>query len=140
MNLRQLRYKVRGEKGQSILELALILPVMMMLIFGITEFGRAWMTMNVLTGAVREGARVASVTPNLASNRQVVIDVVTGLLADANLEPAYVVIRPEPSMDNMVQVTAAVNFFFTPVLFVKHIFGTNIMMVRSASCYYEGQV
>ena len=30
--------------------------------FGITEFGRAWLTMNVLTSAAREGARLAVVT------------------------------------------------------------------------------
>jgi Flp pilus assembly protein TadG len=31
-------------------------------VFGITEFGRAWLTMNVLTSAAREGARLAVVT------------------------------------------------------------------------------
>jgi Flp pilus assembly protein TadG len=33
-----------------------------MILFGITEFGRAWMTSNILTSAAREGARLAVVT------------------------------------------------------------------------------
>jgi len=42
--------------------MALILPILMVLMFGITEFGRAWMTVNVLTTAAREGARLAVVS------------------------------------------------------------------------------
>lgn len=42
--------------------MALILPILLLLIFGITEFGRAWMVVNVLTTAAREGARLAVVT------------------------------------------------------------------------------
>ncbi len=43
------------------MELALILPIWLMLVLGISEFGRAWMTLNLMTGTVREGARLASV-------------------------------------------------------------------------------
>ena len=41
--------------------MALVLPILLLLIFGITEFGRAWMTVNVLQTAAREGARLAVV-------------------------------------------------------------------------------
>jgi len=140
MKLRPVINKFREKKGQSILELALILPIMLTLILGITEFGRAWMAMNVLTGAVREGARLASVTPDVFDNQQDVIVLVNRLLRSANLEPAYVLIYHEPSMEDMVHVEAAVNFVFIPVPFVRDLFGQNITMVRSASCYYEGQV
>jgi Flp pilus assembly protein TadG len=33
-----------------------------MLVFGITEFGRAWMTLNIMNTAAREGVRLAVVT------------------------------------------------------------------------------
>ena len=42
--------------------MALVLPILLLLVFGITEFGRAWMTVNVLQTAAREGARLAVVT------------------------------------------------------------------------------
>jgi Flp pilus assembly protein TadG len=42
--------------------MALVLPILLLLVFGITEFGRAWMVVNVLQTAAREGARLAVVT------------------------------------------------------------------------------
>jgi len=36
-------------------------PVLVLLVLGIAEFGRAWMARNVLTGAAREAARIAAV-------------------------------------------------------------------------------
>jgi Flp pilus assembly protein TadG len=53
---------IRQKRGQSVVELALVLPLLLLVLFGITEFGRAWMTQNVLTSAAREGARLAVVT------------------------------------------------------------------------------
>ena len=41
------------------MEFALILPLLMVLLFGIVEFGRAWNAKQVLTDAAREGARLA---------------------------------------------------------------------------------
>ncbi len=52
----------KSEIGQSLVEFALILPVFIVVLFGIMEFGRLWETTNVLTSAAREGARVAAVT------------------------------------------------------------------------------
>lgn len=59
---------VRRNRGQSVIEFALILPLLLVLLFGITEFGRAWMTVNILTSAAREGCRLAVVTgPDVAA-------------------------------------------------------------------------
>jgi len=51
----------KGEKGQSLVEFALVVPMLLLLVFGIAEFGRAWMTKNILTGAAREASRIAVV-------------------------------------------------------------------------------
>lgn len=53
---------VRRNRGQSVIEFALVLPLLLVVLFGITEFGRAWMTVNILTSAAREGCRLAVVT------------------------------------------------------------------------------
>jgi len=52
----------KNKKGQSVVEFALVLPVLLLVLFGITEFGRAIMTKNVLHTASREGARLAAVS------------------------------------------------------------------------------
>ena len=56
------RSRLRDTRGNAVVEMALILPFLLLLVFGITEFGRAWMTVNVLQSAAREGARLAVVT------------------------------------------------------------------------------
>jgi len=48
---------VRDGSGQSMVEFALILPMMLVVMFMITEFGRALYQYNALTTAVRMGAR-----------------------------------------------------------------------------------
>ena len=50
----------RGERGQSLLELALVLPLLMMIAFGVIELGRAYYQYNTLSKAVRDGARYMS--------------------------------------------------------------------------------
>lgn len=52
----------KNQDGQSIIEFALILPILLLVLFGITEFGRAIMVTNVLNTASREGARLAAVS------------------------------------------------------------------------------
>jgi Flp pilus assembly protein TadG len=52
---------VRDSRGQSLVEFALILPMMLVVMFMITEFGRAIYQFNVLTQATREGVRAAVV-------------------------------------------------------------------------------
>jgi Flp pilus assembly protein TadG len=54
----------RDGRGQALVELALILPILLMLLLGIFEFGRAWNTKQVMTDAAREGARLAVVQNN----------------------------------------------------------------------------
>jgi Flp pilus assembly protein TadG len=48
------------EQGTAMIEFALLLPLLLLLTFGIIEFGRAYNAKIELTGAVREGARAAA--------------------------------------------------------------------------------
>ena len=43
-------------KGQALVEFALALPLVLILVLGVLEFGRAFQTKIVLTNAAREGA------------------------------------------------------------------------------------
>jgi len=59
--LRAGRTVKRAEAGQSLVEFAIVLPVLLALVIGIFEFGRAWNVYQVITNAAREGARTAVV-------------------------------------------------------------------------------
>jgi TadE-like protein len=48
-------------KGQAIVELALVLPIFFLLVFGLVDLGRAVFIYNSLSEASREGARWGSV-------------------------------------------------------------------------------
>ena len=56
-----LHKKLRSESGASAVEFALLLPVLMMILFGIIEFGLALHRQAILTNASREGARLGIV-------------------------------------------------------------------------------
>ena len=74
-----------NERGNAVVEMALLLPILLLILFGITEFGRAVMTANVLNTASREGARLAAVS-SLSDTLQVEARVIEVLQA-ANIQP-----------------------------------------------------
>jgi Flp pilus assembly protein TadG len=51
------------ERGSAMVETAITIPILLVLIVGIFEVGRAYETWQVLTNAAREGARMA-ITPS----------------------------------------------------------------------------
>jgi len=65
----------RRHAGQSLVEMAMVLPVLAFLTFGLLDFGRAYYFQVSVTNAAREGARVAILniytgpqTPNCTSS------------------------------------------------------------------------
>jgi Flp pilus assembly protein TadG len=60
------RYGQKKERGQSMVEFVLVVPIFLVLIFGIVDFGmgiHAWLT---ITSSSREGARIGSVSASAA--------------------------------------------------------------------------
>ena len=53
----------KKQKGQTLIETAFVLFLLLLILLGITEFSRAWYTKNSIKNAARSGARVAVVTP-----------------------------------------------------------------------------
>jgi hypothetical protein len=50
----------RRSRGAAVLEMVLVAPLLLLLLFGIGEFGLAWVSANKLEGAVSAAARVGS--------------------------------------------------------------------------------
>ncbi|MCB1672800.1 MAG: TadE/TadG family type IV pilus assembly protein [Gammaproteobacteria bacterium] len=53
------------QSGAALLEFAVLLPLLVILLFGLVEFGRALLQENTLTKAVTTGARYLARMPNL---------------------------------------------------------------------------
>lgn len=47
-----------GERGQTMVEMAVVLPIFLVFVFAIIEIGRAWGAKQTLTIAARDGARI----------------------------------------------------------------------------------
>ena len=110
-----------SERGQNLVEFALVVPMLLLLVFGIAEFGRAWMTQNILTGAAREAVRLLAVPdppggPTAAGNRA------TAVLASAGITTAAIAVADAPAAFGEVSVTVSYNF---PVVVVGFIPGLN---------------
>ncbi|MGH7565200.1 MAG: TadE/TadG family type IV pilus assembly protein, partial [Gemmatimonadota bacterium] len=77
------------DAGQSLAEFAILLPVLMGVVIGIFEFGRAWNVDQVLTNAAREGGRLAVIQ---TSDQGDVLNAVQSALTDAALDPSLATI------------------------------------------------
>lgn len=53
--------QLRDEKGQSMVEFALVLPVLILVVFGIIDFGWLFFNKLAIENGAREGARYAAV-------------------------------------------------------------------------------
>jgi Flp pilus assembly protein TadG len=53
----------RTQKGQSLVEVALMMPLLVLMLAGILDLGRAYMTLVALNDAAAEGAAYAAIHP-----------------------------------------------------------------------------
>lgn len=118
---------MRGERGTQLVELAIVLPIMLMLMGAIAEFGRFFHTYSTLTSAVRAGARHASkweigASWTLPETRRIVV------YGDFNSSPSNKPLLPDltesnvevvangPSVNNIDSVTVRiVNYKYKPL-------------------------
>jgi Flp pilus assembly protein TadG len=64
--MRRFVIRRRGERGQAIVEVALILPVFILILVGLFDIGRAVYDFNTISNASREAVRVAIVDQDCA--------------------------------------------------------------------------
>ena len=104
------RLFLKDKKGQTIIEFAMVLPILLLVLFGITEFGRAIMVSNVLSTASREGARIFIRFP--PPDPSVVIARVDAVLVAASLDltKRSITIDTTASFTGSVKVTVTYNF------------------------------
>ena len=67
------------QRGAAAVELALVLPVLVLILFGIIEFGRGYNEKISITHAAREGARALAVGKTAATAEATTVDAATGL-------------------------------------------------------------
>jgi Flp pilus assembly protein TadG len=132
----------RRDRGAAAVEMALLLPLLLLLIFGVIDFGRMLNAQITVTEAAREGARAAAIQNSQTAAENRVARVMSG---------ATVVVQPDDtpcdgtslSADATVRVSTTFTFV-TPVGAIAGLFvspagfggpvtltGTGVMPCRS---------
>ncbi|WNV77219.1 TadE/TadG family type IV pilus assembly protein [Geodermatophilus sp. DSM 44513] len=117
-----MRTRLREEHGASAVEFAFIVPLLLVLVLGIAEFGHAFQVQGTLSAAAREGARVMALQNDPVAARSAVRDASPTLVpavtdAQVTVAPATC---PTTGTAN-VRVTVAY-----PMPFLTDFFGADI--------------
>ncbi|MEX5717737.1 TadE/TadG family type IV pilus assembly protein [Geodermatophilus maliterrae] len=83
---------MRDERGASAVEFALIVPLLVLLVLGIVEFGRGFQVQGTLSAAAREGVRLMALQNDPAAARDAVRSAASSL--DPAVTDAQIAITP----------------------------------------------
>lgn len=113
-------YQSRREEGQSIVEAAFVIPLLILIICGILDFG--WIFSNQLTvnNYSREGARYAVVNSNQSNLTYLVTEKINSISGMGDQDTVAVTVEIVNNEDVKVNVTKTVKVL-TPItgIFVK---------------------
>jgi hypothetical protein len=115
--VRPARAPLRDEGGQSLVEFALILPLVLLILLGIMDFGKAfnyWITENQVAS---EGARRAAVNIGSATLQQYVLSQIK--TKDLHDRASVCVTFPDSGLKTVghpVKVTVAMGYAWIPFL------------------------
>lgn len=114
--MRHIRKLIKDKRGQALVELALVLPLLILLVMGTMEFGRVFHSYLIITNASREGARTGIIGKTDAE----IITKVKDVAASLGLTDSQISITPDQSLRTRgVPLTVKVDYsvsLVTPVL------------------------
>lgn len=102
----------KTEGGQALVEMALVLPILLLLVFGIVEFGRILNAKLIVSNASREGARYAAVSGIIATDTQIT-DVVNN--SAPSLDGTQLTVNISPIQSLRIRGTAVAVQVYYPV-------------------------
>jgi Flp pilus assembly protein TadG len=103
----------RAERGQALIEFTLALPLLLVLVFGVMDFGHLVQQRMILTNVSREGGSIASrqdpFDPNLlnvlvATALPLKLDGIDGRIIVTRLKAGTSIAAPTPTMTTQVMV------------------------------------
>jgi len=78
------RFRRRDHRGQTLVEFALILPIFILVLIGIFDFGRAVYAYNTISNAARQAVRVAIVNQDTTTITDTAVNDAASLGLDAS--------------------------------------------------------
>ena len=122
--------RVREQRGANLIEFALILPLLLLLVAGAADLGRAFNNYIIITNAAREGARVGSHFPD----NEAAIRLATIAEADSSgvtlVDGDIAIDWPGGTIDAGQPIRVSIEYGFATIL--GGIIGTNELTLRSS--------
>jgi Flp pilus assembly protein TadG len=141
MDAHQNHHSPNYNHGQAIVELALILPVILLLMFAVGELTRVFYTRNVLYNAAREGARYLAFNPwdlsSAYSNTKAAV-AFEAMNSGVSIAPADIVIACTDANGNnecdsgtavQVSVSTQMNFGVFESMFAAPVLVSSVQMI-----------
>jgi hypothetical protein len=128
------RFRCR-EQGQSLVETALVLGLLLLLLAGVADFGRAFHSYIIITNATREGARRASRFPRVEDESYIKDAVIQeALTSDVSLDPGDIVINGLPAEPGD-PIRVIVTYEFSTIMgsMVSRILGTESIALQAST-------
>jgi len=130
--------RFRREDGAAMVEMAIVLPIFLLLVWGVIDFGRLLFTANSMASAVREGARQAAVMSDPVASQAVV---------KARVEAAFTTFGSPAITDAEISVDVAsvpgsvivkvTNYPWPTITPLASLLGANINITRQATFRLE---
>ncbi len=130
-----MRTRLRGERGASAVEFGLIVPILLILVLGIVEFGHAFQVQGTLSAAAREGARAMALRNDQAQAKDAVQAAAAAL--NPGVSDAQISISPAacPAGATTQNVTLTISY---PMPFVTDFFGAEIGLTGTGVMRCQG--
>jgi Flp pilus assembly protein TadG len=117
--------RLRGERGATAVEFAFILPLLIVLVLGIAEFGRAFQVSGTLSAAAREGVRVMALQNDPGAARTAVRNAAPSL--NPAVTNAQITITPASCPTGATSTTVRVTVTY-PMPFLTGFFGSGVTL------------
>jgi len=132
----------RPARGQSLVEFALLLPILMLIAVVLLDLGRAVYYYSVIHNAAREGARYGIVHYNLPRNTLIANIITASRELTVGLDQAEVAITPNVpaypiETGAVLQVTAEYSFSAVTPLANLFVNGGIINLRSTSTMYFE---
>jgi len=126
-----MRTRLRDERGASAVEFAFIVPLLILLVLGIAEFGHAFQVQGTLSAAAREGVRAMALRNDPVDAKAVARDAASSLnpgITDTQIK-IQIVGTTATTCPTIGAGNTAVRLTITyPMPFLTGFFGTGITL------------
>lgn len=127
--------RLTGDRGAAAVEFALVVPVLLLLVFGVAEFGRAYNIQTTLSGAAREGARTMALQNDAGAANAATVAAARPL----ELSSGQIIVSPDacPLSDITSADTVRVTITYQ-MPFVTSLFGSGLRLTGNGVMQCNG--